>query len=56
MTDGDSFFVQPVKSNMRTYDKIRKIPTNQRDDCTTGCLLDYNNFENIIRYHSNRFK
>ena len=56
MTDGDSFFVQPVKSNMRTYDKIRKIPTNQRDDCTTGCLLDYNNFENIIRYDSNRFK
>ena len=42
---------------MRTYDQIRKIPTGQGDDCTTGCLLDYNYFKkkNII-YDSNRFK
>ena len=57
MTDGESFFVQPVKSNMRTYDQIRKIPTGQGDDCTTGCLLDYNYFKKKnIRYDSNRFK
>ena len=42
MTDGKNFFDQPVKSYMRTYDNIRKIATGQRDDYTTGCLLDYN--------------
>ena len=26
---------------MITYDNIRTIATGQRDDCTTGCLLDY---------------
>ena len=31
---------------MRTYDNIRKIATGQGDDCTTGCLLDYNYFNN----------
>ena len=30
---------------MRTYDNIRKIATGQRDDYTTGCLLDYNYFD-----------
>ena len=39
-----SFFVQPVKSDMRTYDNIRKIETGQGDDYITGCLLDYNYF------------
>ena len=31
---------------MRTYDNIRKIATGQGDDYTTGCLLDYNYFNN----------
>ena len=44
MIDGKNFFDQPVKSGMKTYDSIRKI--GQRDDCTTGCLLDYNYFKN----------
>ena len=35
---------QPVKSDIRTYDSIRKIATGQGDDYTTGCLLDYNYF------------
>ena len=39
-----NFFVQPVKSDMRTYDNIRKIETGQGDDYITGCLLDYNYF------------
>ena len=25
----------------KTYENIRKIPTGQGDDYTTGCLLDY---------------
>ena len=32
---------QPVKSDIRTYDSIRKITTGQGDDYKTGCLLDY---------------
>ena len=35
MTDGQSFFDQPVKNNLRTYDNIRKIATGQGDDYTT---------------------
>ena len=42
MTDGKNFFDKTVKSNMSTYDSIRKIRTGQGDDYTTGCLLDYN--------------
>ena len=41
MIDRRNFFDQPVKNNLRTYDNIRKIATNQGDDYTTGCLLDY---------------
>ena len=39
MTDGQNFFDQPVKNDLRTYDKIRKFATGQGDDYTTGCLL-----------------
>ena len=48
MIDRKNFFDQPVKSdeNMRTYDNIRKIATGQGDDYNTGCLLDYNYFNN----------
>ena len=44
MIDGQNFFNQLVKNNLRTYDNIRKIATGQGDDYTTGCLLDYNYF------------
>ena len=30
---------------MRTYDNIRKIAADQRDDYATGCLLDYPYFK-----------
>ena len=39
--DGHNDFNQPVKSNLKIYDNIRKIATSQGDDYTTGCLLDY---------------
>ena len=41
MTDGRNFFDQPVKNNIKTYDKIQKIETGQGDDYATGCPLDY---------------
>ena len=44
MIDGQNFFDQPVKNNLRTYDKIRKIATGQGDDYTTSSLLNYNYF------------
>ena len=45
MIDGKSFFDQPVKTNVRTYDNIRKISTGPADDHTAGCLLGYNYFK-----------
>ena len=41
MINGEKFFDQPIKNNKVTYENIRKIATGQRDDYTTGCLLDY---------------
>ena len=43
MIDGQNFFDQ---HKLFTYDSIRKIATCQRDDYTTGCLLDCNYFKN----------
>ena len=41
-----TFFDQPVKIHIITYDNTRKIATGQGDDYTTGCFLDYNYFKN----------
>ena len=46
--DGKIFFDQPVKSYIRTYDKIQKLITGQGDDYTTGCLLDYPYFKGVL--------
>ena len=45
MTDGKNFFDQPINSDLKTYENIRKIATGQGDDYTTGCLLDYSYFK-----------
>ena len=34
------FFDQPVKNDLRLFDNVWKIAICQRDDYTTGCLLD----------------
>ena len=49
MIDGRSFFDQTVKNNLIVYDNTRKIATCQGDDYTTGCLLDYNYFNNYYK-------
>ena len=46
MIDGNNFFDQPINSNLKTYNNIRKSATGQGDDYTTGCLLDYSYFNN----------
>ena len=45
MTDGKNVFDQLIKNDIRTYDNFGKITTDQGDDYTTGCLLDYNYFK-----------
>ena len=42
MTEEQNVFDQPGTNNLRTYDNIQKNVTGQGDDCTTGCLLNYN--------------
>ena len=49
MMDEKKCFDQLIENDRKTYDNIRKITTGQRDDYLTGCLLDYNNFKNIIK-------
>ena len=38
MINGRNLFDQPVKNDLKTYDNIRKIATNQGDGHTTGCF------------------
>ena len=45
MTD-QNFFEQPVRNDLRTFNSIRKIPTVQGDDYTTGSSLGYDYFKN----------
>ena len=37
-----TFFGQPVRNSLITYNSIPKIATGQGDDYTSGCLLDCN--------------
>ena len=45
MIDAQNFFDQSVKSDIRTYENIRKIVPGKGDDYATGCLLDYPYFK-----------
>ena len=49
MIDGRNFFNQPKKSDLKTYDNIRKIATDQGDDYTSGYLLDYPYFKKCFK-------
>ena len=49
MIDGKNFFDQPINSNLKTYENIRKIATGQGDDYTTGSLLDYIYFKKYYK-------
>ena len=48
MINGRNLFDQPIKNDLKTYNKIRKIAAGQGDDYTTGCLLDILILKNII--------
>ena len=47
--DDNFFFDQPINSNLKTYDNIKKVATGQGDDYTTGCLLGYTYFKNYYK-------
>ena len=47
--DGRNFYDEPINDSIKQYDEIRKISTEQGDDYTTGCLLDFTYFENNYR-------
>ena len=56
MIDGQKFYDQLVKNDMRRYDHIRKMKTVQCDDYTTGCFLGYPYFKEHCKVNCNRFK
>ena len=43
--DGKNFFDQPINSELKTYENIRKIATGKGNNYTTSCLLDYSYFK-----------
>ena len=47
--NGKIFYDEPVKDSIKQNDEIRKIPTGQGDDYTTGCFLDFAYFEKNYR-------
>ena len=49
MINRENFFDQPIKNNNVTYENIRKIPTGQGDDYTTGCFLDHSYFKDSYK-------
>ena len=49
MINGGNLFDQPIKNIKVTYENIRKIAKDQRDDYTTGCLLDYSYFKDTSK-------
>ena len=49
MIDGKNFFDQPIKNYKVIYENIRKISIGQRDDYTTGYLLDYPYFKDYYK-------
>ena len=49
MIDGKNFFDQPINSDFKTYENIRKIATGRGDDYMTCCLLDYSYWKDHSR-------
>ena len=47
--NGKSFYDQGIDSDIKRYEEIRKLTTGQGEDCTTGCLSDYDYIKNHYR-------
>ena len=46
LSKGKSFYDQAIDSDIKRFEKIRKLTTGQGQDHTTGCLLDYKYIRN----------
>ena len=49
ITNGKSFYVQPIDSDIKQYEEIRKLTSVKGEDYTAGCLLDYDYIKNLYR-------
>ena len=47
--DDKNCYDQPINDSIKQYDEIRKTSAGQSDDYTTGCLLDFADFEKNYR-------
>ena len=45
MIDRKNFFDQPINTELKTYENVRKIASGIGDNYTTGCLLDCSYFK-----------
>ena len=45
MIDGRNHFDKPIINNIGTNENIKNVATDQRNDYTTGFLLDYRYFK-----------
>ena len=48
--NGENFCDQQIDSDIKQYDEIRKLTTEQGEDCTTGCLVDYDYIKNHCKW------
>ena len=47
--NGGNFYDQPIDSDKKRYEEIRKLTAGQGEDNTTGFLLDYDCIKNHYR-------
>ena len=55
-TDGRNSYDQTINDSIKQYDEVTKISTEQSDDFTTGCLLDFAYFEKQLQINCGWFK
>ena len=44
--NGKNFYDQPIDSEIKRYEDIRNLTTEQGEDYTTGCLVGYDYIKN----------
>ena len=47
--NGKHFYDQPIDSDIKLYEEIKKLTTRQGEDYTRGCFLDYEYIKNHYR-------
>ena len=47
--NGKNFYDQPIGSDIKRYEEMRKLTTGSAGDYTTGYLLDYEYIKNHYR-------